>query len=240
MDNASRCLSVSVKLAEHRSRGSRVWHRQQWQQRRSPPSRRRQPLMAARTPDSRSSLTPSRSRSADALAKILRLHPRLPRALRLEEEPSTDAGPAGHMGTYSLETTAGGELAWRHTKQPNKWLVFMGECWCAPSSHTHKPHGTQATRHTLREPHVTPPPAGWCSLKVRSVRSKASWSCGTRSDCRHSACARGTGSMDRCGSRGQPSSAARLTPSSRSSRRRSSRRLRLGCRRLPAYPIPQP
>ena len=87
--------------------------------------------MADRTPDLRSSLTP-RSRSADALAKILRLHPRLPRALRLEEEPSSDAGPAGHMGTYSLETTAGGELAWRHTRQPNKWLVFMGECWCAP------------------------------------------------------------------------------------------------------------
>ena len=81
-----------------------------------------------------------RSRSADALSKILRLHPRLPRALKLEEEPAGGAGPTGHMGTYSLETTASGELAWRHTGQTGKWLVFMGECWCAaictPQRHT--------------------------------------------------------------------------------------------------------
>ena len=89
-------------------------------------------MASSRPPDSRSSLTPSRSRSADALATILRLHPRLPRALRLQEEPAHDAGPANHMGTYGLETTAAGELAWRHTKQPTKWLVFIGECWCAP------------------------------------------------------------------------------------------------------------
>ena len=79
----------------------------------------------------------------EAEARMVRLNPRLPPMLRLEEDFEAEAPRhddlldrlAPYLGTYCLETTPvsdghiGGMLAWRHALQQDLWLVFLGDRW---------------------------------------------------------------------------------------------------------------
>ena len=67
------------------------------------------------------------------LRRLLAVHKRLPSELSLELQPGRvpagDSGPTAHLGRYVLETTRGGDLAWRHATQREKWIVFSGTGW---------------------------------------------------------------------------------------------------------------